>query len=232
MKLYAIADLHLSGHSPKPMDIFGKRWENHWERIQEAWIKTVSSQDTVLLPGDLSWAMTLEQAAVDLDAIAALPGSKVLLRGNHDYWWSSINRVRGHLPADMLAVQNDAVRLGNVVVSGTRGWTCPGSAGWDGVQDEKIFRREVIRLQLTLEAAQRLRAPGETLVAMLHFPPFNERREPSEFSRLMEQYQVDIVVYGHLHGVAEGHAIEGLINGVRYHMVSCDYTGFRPVPIL
>lgn len=232
MKLYAIADLHLSGHSPKPMDIFGKRWENHWERIQDSWNKTVSQQDTVLLPGDLSWAMTLEQAAVDLNEIAALPGRKVLLRGNHDYWWSSINRVRGHLPQGMLAVQNDAVRLGDIIVCGTRGWTCPGSAGWDCSQDEKIFRREVIRLQLSLEAAQRLRAPGETLVAMLHYPPFNERREPSEFSRLMEQFHVDIVVYGHLHGVPEGHAIEGLVGGVRYHMVSCDYTGFRLIPIL
>ncbi len=229
MKLYAISDLHLSGHTPKPMDVFGKRWENHWERIKDAWIRTVSPEDTVLLPGDLSWAMTLEEAAVDLESIAALPGCKVLLRGNHDYWWSSVNRVRSHLPQGMLAVQNDALRLGDFIVCGTRGWTCPGSSSWEGSQDEKIYRREVIRLGLTLDAADRLRAPGQKIVAMLHFPPFNERREPSDFTTLLESHGVDIAVYGHLHGVAEGHAIEGTFGGVRYHMVSCDYTGFNLV---
>jgi uncharacterized protein len=228
MKLYAISDLHLSGHSPKPMDVFGKHWEGHWDKIKATWRQTVSQDDAVLLPGDISWAMTLEEARIDLDEIADLPGQKILLRGNHDYWWNSINRVRAHLPQGMLALQNDAVAMGAAVICGTRGWTCPGSSSWEGAEDDKIYKREVIRLKLTLDAAAKLRKPSQPLIAMLHFPPFNERQEPSGFTELLEQFEVTAVVYGHLHGVPSGNAFEGLRNGVMYHMVSCDYMDFTP----
>ena len=119
MSIFAIADLHLSGHRPKPMDIFGRKWTDHWTKIQQAWRSTVSPGDTVLIPGDISWAMTLEEAAVDLAAIADLPGEKVLLRGNHDYWWSSANRVRQHLPAGMRLIQNDCLAVGSAIICGT-----------------------------------------------------------------------------------------------------------------
>jgi uncharacterized protein len=232
MMIFAISDLHLSGHAPKPMDVFGVRWEGHWERIQTAWREEVSDEDAVLLPGDLSWAMTLEQAKPDLMEIAALPGTKVLLRGNHDYWWGSVGQVRTALPAGMHAVQNDALRLGSAVVCGTRGWTCPGSPAWEGAADEKIYQRELIRLRLSLDAAKRMRAPGEKLIAMLHFPPYAERSEPSGFTALLEEYAVDTVVYGHLHGIPEGSAFEGMRNGVEYRLMSCDYIGFKPKIIL
>ena len=228
MRIFAISDLHLSGHTPKPMEIFGRHWEGHWDKLREAWRALVSDGDAVLIPGDISWAMALEQAAVDLDEIAALPGTKLLLRGNHDYWWSSIQRVRSALPHGMLAVQNDAVRLNGAVVCGTRGWTCPGSSSWEGGSDEKIYLREVIRLKLTLETARRMAAPGDELIAMLHFPPFNERQEPSGFSALLEEYGVNTAVYGHLHGLQPGAAFEGVKNGILYRMVSCDYLSFVP----
>lgn len=231
MKIHAISDLHLSGHAPKPMDVFGGHWEGHWDRIREAWSNTVSAEDAVLIPGDISWAMTLEQAGVDLREIAELPGQKLLLRGNHDYWWSSISRVRTALPAGMLALQNDACRAGFAVVCGTRGWTCPGSSAWEGGRDGKIYQRELIRLKLALDAAAKLAEPGMPLVAMLHYPPFNERLEPSGFSELMEEYGVRAAVYGHLHGIPAGSAFEGERNGITYHMVACDYLGFRPKKI-
>jgi predicted phosphohydrolase len=232
MKIFAISDLHLSGHTPKPMDVFGSQWEGHWRRIREAWNLSVTREDAVLLPGDITWAMTMEQAQVDIGEIAELPGTKVLLRGNHDYWWGSVNRVRSALPAGMLAVQNDCVRLGKTVICGTRGWTCPGSSSWEGAEDEKIYLRELIRLRLTLDAAKHKLTSDDTLIAMLHFPPFNERLEQSGFTALLEDYGVKIALYGHLHGIPAGSAFEGWRNGVMYHMVSCDYLGFKPKLIL
>jgi uncharacterized protein len=228
LKIFAIADLHLSGHAPKPMDVFGAHWEDHWGRIQAAWWETVGEQDAVLLPGDISWAMTLDQALPDLAEIAALPGTKVLLRGNHDYWWGGIGGVRAALPSGMSAVQNDALLLGSAVVCGTRGWICPGNPAWSNADDEKIFQRELIRLKMTLDAASRIRKPSGLLIAMMHFPPFDERSAQSGFAGLLEEYSVDIAVYGHLHGIPSGSAFEGMRGGVEYRMVSCDYVGFRP----
>lgn len=231
MNIHAISDLHLSGHTPKPMDVFGRHWEGHWDRIRAAWLEMVATEDAVLIPGDISWAMTLEQAAVDLNEIAAMPGVKVLLRGNHDYWWGSIHRVRAALPAGMHAIQNDSLKLERAVVCGTRGWTCPGSQSWDGGSDGKIYERERIRLRLTLESAAKAREGGDALIAMMHYPPFNERIEPSGFTELLEQFGVDTVLYGHLHGVAAGSAFEGERGGVCYRMVSCDYLNFTPVTV-
>ena len=214
------------------MDIFGMQWGGHWDKIRAAWREEVAGEDAVLLPGDLSWAMTLAQAKPDLAEIGELPGSKVLLRGNHDYWWGGVGQVRQALPARMFAVQNDALRLGPAVVCGSRGWTCPGSAAWEGDEDKKIYERELIRLRLSLEAAKRLLSPGAPLIAMLHFPPFDERADQSGFTGQLEEYGVTCCVYGHLHGIAPGSAFEGMKNGVEYRMVSCDYIGFRPKLIL
>jgi uncharacterized protein len=232
MKVFAISDLHLSGHTPKPMEVFGKQWQGHWNRIQQSWQETVTQEDAVLIPGDISWAMTLEHAKVDLNEIAQLPGIKVLLRGNHDYWWDSINRIRSTLPSGMYAIQNDCLRLGSAVICGTRGWTCPGSSVWEGGNDEKIYLRELVRLRLTLDAAAKKRLPNDRLIAMLHFPPFNERLEPSGFTQLLEEFGVQTAIYGHLHGFSGRNAFEGELRGVQYQMVSCDYLDFKLKTIL
>ena len=231
MTIFALSDLHLSGHSPKPMEVFGSHWEGHWDRIRAAWREAVGDGDAVLIPGDISWAMTLDGAMTDINEIAGLPGFKVLLRGNHDYWWGGVTRVRARLPHGMAAIQNDAMRLGSAVVCGTRGWTCPGSSAWEGGDDEKIYLRELIRLRLSLEAARRIARPGDTLIAMLHFPPFNEKQQPSGFTALLEEFGAAHAVYGHLHGLQAGAAFEGMLGGVYYHMASCDYLGFRPKPV-
>ena len=135
MKLFAIGDLHLSHSSNKPMSIFGPNWDNHAERIAAAWRERVSDEDAVLIPGDISWAMQLDEARLDIEYIAALPGKKVIMRGNHDYWWGSISKVRDMLPCCMYALQNDTVELGSVTIAGSRGWICPGSSGFDPETD-------------------------------------------------------------------------------------------------
>ena len=152
MRVYAIGDLHLPGGDLKPMDVFGPQWENHFERISESWRASVSDEDLVLIPGDISWAMQLADAAADLRRIAQLPGTILILRGNHDYWWSSLTQLRCCLPERMHAVQNDAYDAGSLVVCGTRGWTIPGAGA--SAQDEKIYRREELRLRLSLDAAK------------------------------------------------------------------------------
>lgn len=225
--VWAISDLHLPANQ-KPMDIFGPQWENHFERISEDWRSCVSADDIVLLPGDLTWAMHLEEAQEDLQRIAALPGRKLLLRGNHDYWWSSIGRVRRLLPEGTYALQNDAMLLGDMLFAGSRGWTIPGDPDCDS-DDARIYRRERQRLEMSLKNA---RAKSETapLIVMMHYPPLSETQQG--FSDLLEQYGAQDVVYGHLHGAGLAGAIEGEINGVRYHQVSCDGLDFHLKKIL
>ena len=224
MRLFAIADPHLPGAQAKTMDVFGPRWAGHPQAFFDGWRATVGEDDLVLVPGDISWAMRFEEALVDLEALADLPGRKVLLRGNHDYWWPSISRLRRALPGGMWALQNDAVAIDGVVVAGTRGWVCPGSHGFTE-QDLKIYQREVERLRLSLEHAAKLE--GGYRVVMLHFPPTNSRLEPNELTRLIEEYAPDALVFGHVHG-DEPDGILTRLDDVAVHFVAADALGFRP----
>ena len=212
------------------MDIFGGNWAGHPEVLFERWLETVDEDDLVLLPGDISWAMHLEDALTDLRDIAALPGTKVLLRGNHDYWWSSISKLRAALPERMYAVQNDAVKVGNVVVAGSRGWTVPGSFDFSK-QDAKIYTREVERLRLSLNAAEKKKVEGDKLIVMLHYPPTNARLEPSEVTELLKEAQPDAVVFGHLHGAGSDLPLPDL-GETEVHFVAADALEFRPKLIL
>ncbi|MCL1964416.1 MAG: metallophosphoesterase [Firmicutes bacterium] len=226
MNVYAISDLHLPGGNLKPMDIFGPHWANHFARVEADWRARVRDGDVVLLPGDTCWAMQLSGALEDLAAIGALPGRKVLLRGNHDYWWSSISRVRSALPEGMAALQHDAVRFGDAVICGARGWLCPGSAPLPA-EDAKIYARELVRLSLSLAAADKLCGQGPVWrIAMLHYPPFADKDQPTEVTALLSRYGVADAVYGHLHGAGLTGAFAGEMDGVRYHQVSCDGLGF------
>lgn len=222
MAVWAISDLHLPARQ-KPMDVFGPQWTNHFERIRADWIERVQAQDVVLLPGDLSWAMHLEEAQEDLDRIGELPGTKILLRGNHDYWWSSIGRVRRTLRENCIALQNDSLFLDGVLFAGSRGWQIPAEAVVDG-DDLRIYLRERQRLEMSLKSA-RARSETAPLVAMMHYPPRTESAEG--FSDLLKRYGAQDVVYGHLHGAGLAGAIRGEVDGLRYHQVSCDGLDFK-----
>ncbi len=221
MKIFAISDLHLSINNPKPMDVFGERWEGYVEKIFDDWKQKVTDDDVVLLAGDFSWAMKLQDALADFDLLKSLPGKKVIIKGNHDYWWPSISVLRQALPENIFALQNDAIKFGDVIVCGTRGWTVPEPGESQSSEDEKIYKREVIRLELTLQAAQKLQTNGEKIVCMMHYPPCNFRREASGFTTLIEKYNVNAVVFGHLHGYKKIQT-KFVLNGIDYYLTSCD----------
>lgn len=227
MAVFAIGDLHLPGGDEKPMDVFGNHWENHFETISNHWLEMVSPQDVVLIPGDISWAMQLAQITDDLRAIEKLPGQKVFLRGNHDYWWNAIGKVRSMLGQGSYALQNDAVMLSGQVFCGTRGWMFPTAAQPLDEQDEKVFLRECMRLRMSLDQAVKL-SKGEPVIVMMHFPPLFADGAATAFTDILEQYPINHVVYGHLHGHGIKIAFEGERNGIMYHLVSCDALGFRP----
>ena len=223
MKIFAISDLHISRTSDKPMEVFGGNWVGYLDKIKADWTKKAAEGDVVLIPGDISWAMDLKEALFDMEEFSALPGEKILVRGNHDYWWKSISRIRESLPPHVYALQNDAVRLGNVVFCGSRGWSVPGTPGFSET-DEKLYSREAERFRLSLLAAERMRREGDRLVVLIHYPPFNVKRENSLFTDLFERAGADAVIYGHLHGRDVRADRLVIKNGVAYYLTSCDLT--------
>ena len=224
MRIFAISDLHLSTVTQKPMDIFGPGWDNHMERIAEDWRTRVGEEDLVLLAGDFSWGMVPEEAFPDFELVAGLPGKKVLCRGNQDYWWKSIKKLRERVPAGFFLLQNDCMRFENVLVCGTRGWTVDDR---NGEEDKRIFAREVERLKLSLQAMEKVRRPEDRVILLTHFPPFNVRRNDSEFTLLAKEHGLDAVVYGHLHG-KDARCDELLWkDGIPYYLTSCDRLGHR-----
>ncbi len=221
MKIYAISDLHISTNTNKPMDVFGGNWVGYLDKIRADWQEKVSDDDLVLIGGDISWAMNIEDAKKDLDFISDLKGKKIIIKGNHDYWWSGIGKVRDILPPNFYALQNDSIRFDGVVICGSRCWSVPGSPDFKQ-QDMKIYLRETERLKLSLKCAEKLRENGDKLVALVHFPPFNVKRENSAFTDIFEQFNLDCVIYGHLHGKTVRADKIVNKNGIKYYLTSCD----------
>lgn len=228
MKIFAISDLHLSVNNPKPMDIFGPTWEGYVDKIFADWKEKVTDDDLVLMAGDFSWAMKLEETDADFAMLKSLPGKKIIIRGNHDYWWKSISAVRKVLPENFYAIQNDAIKFGDFVICGTRLWNLPDERTTE--ENLKIFRRELIRLELTLQEAKKLQTNGEKIVCMLHYPPYTFREEDSEVTALLEKYGVEFVVYGHIHAYCKQHLYLEK-NGVKYFLTSCDLVGNKLIEI-
>ena len=222
MKIFSISDLHLSINNPKPMDIFGGAWDNYWDNIKLDWQSKVSDEDIVLIGGDISWATKLEDAIPDLTEIANLNGKKVIIRGNHDFWWSSYAKVNKILPESMFAIQNNAKLFGNHIICGTRGWTILNHKSND--EDRKIYARELIRLKLTLDEASKLQSNDDSykIILMLHYPPFNAMWQDSEYTELISQYNVHSVIYGHLHGKDCRTLPIIMKNDIPYYITSCD----------
>ena len=228
MSIYAIADLHLSLGGSKPMDVFGPEWKDHAEKIRTNWDAAVSDSDLVLVAGDTSWAMRAEEALPDLQYVAERPGRKILVRGNHDYWWKRDNTTKLQKLVDpsITLLHGQPLVFGGVGITGTRGWAKDAWAEWNSEeQNAKIFDRELARLRLGLES---LPSGLDLKIAMLHFPPFSANLEPNEFFEAAREHSVDIIVYGHLHIPASAPRLEGDIEGVRLHLVAADNLGFAP----
>ena len=227
MSVYAIADLHLSHGADKPMDVFGAKWAGHTEKIAENWKKIVSGSDTVVIPGDISWGMDMDGAVEDLSYIDSLPGRKIILKGNHDYWWMSMKKLReykrisGAESIDFLF--NNAYIADNLIVCGTRGWISESDADDDG---RKIILREAGRLTLSLAAAEKLKAenPSASAAVFLHYPP------NAAIAGVLRSNGITHCVCGHLHGIQPGRA-PAEVEGISVRLVSADYIGFTPVKI-
>ena len=228
MALYAISDLHLALSTDKPMDIFGAHWTNHDEKIKNNWIEKITEDDTVLIAGDISWSMKHDDSKKDLDWIDSLPGKKIISKGNHDYWWSSISKLNS-MYNNTKFLQNNSYEYNDYAICGTRGWIDPSSDKFNS-KDAKIYAREQIRLRLSLDSAKN--AGYTKLIVMIHYPPFGEEGKDSDFMKIFKEYQVEKVIYGHLHGPSNIKAIEGNIEGVEYIMTSCDFINFYPVRLL
>ncbi len=231
MGVFALGDLHLSGGSEeKSMDIFSPAWRNHADIIRQHWLQMVTPRDTVIIPGDITWAQNLAEAREDLAWLGNLPGTKVLVRGNHDYWWSGINKVRRSLPPGVVALRNDYWPWNSWAICGTRGWVLVPGKDKGVEQDEKLQHREVERLRLSLHSA--VQAGYSRILLAMHYPPLDIQEKETEFTRIIQEFPVKVCVYGHLHGDGHRRALEGWQGGVHYRLVAADAVGFAPVPIL
>ena len=230
MAVYAISDLHLAISVNKPMDIFGGRWKNYMERLKYQWDSIVNEKDYVIIPGDISWATYLEEGVADFRFIDTLPGKKIISKGNHDYWWTTNNKLQLFLQKNSFEtisfMHNNSYDLGSVLLCGTRGWSTPGDENFTE-EDRKIYNREIQRLELSLMSIPERQ--GKSVIVALHYPPFNAHGQSTEFINLIRKYEVTYCIYGHLHSEAAKNAIEGNVDGVEYKMVSSDHLSFKPL---
>ncbi len=230
MAIYTISDLHLSLGMDKPMNIFGDNWENHDQKIKANWNKKVKQNDLVLLPGDFSWAMYIEDAKKDFEYLNELPGTKLLLKGNHDYWWESLTKMRKFLEENNFKnidfIYNNSYIWEDKIIVGTRGWS------EQEENAEKIIRRENLRLELSIEDGVQKFGKDKEIIVCMHYPPFNKYEKLElNFIKTMKQYNVKTCIYGHIHGEATKEAKQGKIDGIQFIMASSDYTNFDLIKI-
>ncbi len=228
MALYAIGDLHLCLGAPKPMDIFGGAWVGYMDKLKEG-MGIITEADTTVLLGDLSWALDLPSAKADFAWINDIPGKKIILKGNHDYWWSTAAKFHKFCAengfTDMELLNNNCFQYGDWAICGTRGWFFEEERS--GQHDEKVFKRELIRLEASLKAA------GErNKLVFLHYPPRYKGYECTEILELLQKYGVRRCYYGHLHGASHRLAMEGLWDGIEYRLVAADHIGFQPLTVI
>lgn len=228
MALYAIGDLHLCLGAPKPMDIFGGNWTGYMDKLKEG-MDLISESDTTVLLGDLSWALSLEESAADFAWINEIPGRKIILKGNHDYWWSTAAKFKKFCEANgfenMNLLNNNCFEYDDWAICGTRGWFFEEERS--GAHDEKVFKRELCRLEASLKAAGEKRK-----MVFLHYPPRYKGYECREILELLEKYEVRRCFYGHLHGGSHKLAMEGTWDSVEYRLVSADYLNFKPYKVI
>ena len=230
MSIYTIGDLHLSFSVDKPMDIFGVNWENHAERIKENWINKVNNEDYVILPGDFSWATYLDETKKDFEFLNSLPGKKILSKGNHDYWWTTLTSMRKFLKENNFEnidfLYNNSFEIENKIIVGTRGWV----NSWKNEDDYKILKRENDRLILSIKDGLNKMDENKEMIDFIHYPPFYKEKdipEEIDFIATLKKYSIKKCYYAHLHGESHKDAFEGNIDGIDFKLVSSDFFFFN-----
>ena len=231
MAIYTIGDLHLSFNADKPMDIFGKNWENYEEKIKQDWINKVKEDDLVVLPGDFSWAMYLDETEKDFEFINNLPGKKILLKGNHDYWWTTVTNMRNYIEEKKFKnidfLHNNSYQFENKIIAGTKGWNLS-----DEEEDKRLTKREVGRLELSIKDGIEKFGEEKEIIIFMHYPPITKTYMNTEYVEIMKKYNIKRCYYGHLHANSIQDAVEGNINGIEFKIVSSDALDFRLIKIL
>lgn len=244
MSIYVIGDMHLSFENPKPMNIFGENWANHEEKIKQDWLAKVKPEDTVIHPGDFSWAMNLKDAKKDFKFLNSLPGRKILLKGNHEYWWTTVTNMKNFLQENNFKtidfLQNNSFVVENKIICGTRGWTLN---NLETENSKKVLAREALRLELSLKDAvdkkEQLKKSTESnnkdwqeiqepeIIVFMHYPPIIKQNFNTEFMKILQKYNIKRCYYAHLHGKSINDAIEGKVQGIEFKLVSADGLGFK-----
>ena len=232
MGIYTIGDLHLSFKDPKPMNIFGEKWEKHEEKIKIDWMKNVTNKDTVIHPGDFSWAMNLNDAIKDFEYLNSLPGNKILLKGNHEYWWTTIKNMKKFLQEhnfnNIEFLHNNSIEVENKIICGTRGWQL---YNLEKENSKKILNRELLRLEFSIKDAIQKNNNNKEIIVFMHYPPLIKENINTEFVKILKKYNIKRCFYGHLHGKSIEDAVEGKINGIAFKLVSCDSLDFKLLKI-
>lgn len=234
MSIYTIGDLHLSFSQNKPMNIFGDNWNGHADKIRKNWIEKVNKEDFVVLPGDFSWAMYLKDTYKDFEYLEKLPGNKILLKGNHDYWWSGLSKMNEYLKENNFNninfLYNNSYLVENTIIAGTRGWNLT-----DSEDNEKMLNRECIRLKLSLEDGVNKFGRDKEIIVFMHYPPISKAGISNGYTKkyisIMKEYGVKKCYYGHLHGTSHSEVIEGNVDGIEFYLVSSDYLDFDLVKV-
>ena len=233
MSIYTIGDLHLSFKNPKPMNIFGENWKDHEEKIKKDWMSKVKEEDTVIHPGDFSWGMKLEDTIPDFEYLKNLPGKKILLKGNHEYWWTTINNMKNFLTENNFKnidfIQNNSIVVENKIICGTRGWSLNNI---ETENSKKILAREAIRLELSIKDAMSKNEKEEKeIIVFMHYPPITKQELNTDFFKLLKKYKIKRCYYAHLHGKSLEEAVQGNIEGIEFKVVSADGLDFKLLEI-
>ena len=230
MAIYVIGDLHLSFSTNKPMDIFGRNWQNYEEKVKKDWLLKVKPEDTVILPGDFSWAMYLDETEKDFEFINNLPGEKILLKGNHDYWWTTVTSMRKYIKEENFEnidfLYNNSYEIENKIIAGTKGWNISGEQ-----EDIRLTKREVARLELSIKSGIEKYGNDKEIIVFMHYPPLTKTNIDTDYTRLMKKYGIKRCYYGHLHANSIKDAVEGNVDGIEYKLVSSDGLDFKLLEI-
>lgn len=250
MTIWALSDLHLSFGTPsKSMEVFGPTWKDWTKKIEEHWKSCINQDDLVLIAGDISWSSNLREALIDLQWIHNLPGTKLLLKGNHDYWWSSMKKIQEILPSSLHCLHNNAFNWNDCTIGGSRLWdtdeydfheiiafqdnplASQKTSSQESILEEnkKIFDRELLRLKMSLD---QLCKDAKHRLVMTHYPPIGLNLDPSQVSTILDAYHIDLCIFGHLHNLNTHAPLFGTLNQTRYLLTSCDYLNFKPIKIL